>query len=119
VWSESEGHSLPSTVVLDPTGREVYRHVGVDALDRPDPADILGMVRSLQLDPRPSVGGVHNHGVPTPSPRAFSYDLYAYFRGVRSASMTLQGRMADDESAAVFAMAERMLADLDDPARAV
>jgi hypothetical protein len=104
--------------VLDPSGREVYRHVGVDALDRPDPADVLAAVRSLELAARPSVDGVREHGDPAPSARAFAYDLFAYFRGVRSASMTLQSRTSDDDSAAVFAMAERMLTTLDDPAAA-
>jgi hypothetical protein len=116
VWSENEGHARPATVVLSPGGDEVFRHVGIDALDRPDPARALDVVRTLGLSPQPVAAPVHEHVEPAPSPRAFPYELFAYFRGVRSASMILHGRTGGEDSAAVHAMAERMLVDLDDPA---
>jgi AhpC/TSA family len=115
VWSESEGHARPATIVLAPGGEEVFRHAGADALDRPDPARALDAVMALGLAPRPPAA-VYDYVEPEPSARAFPYELFAYFRGVRSAAMTLHGRTADEDSAAVLAMAERMLADLDDPA---
>jgi AhpC/TSA family len=116
VWSESETHARPATIVLAPEGQEVLRYVGSDALDRPDPEEALGAVRALRLEALPPELGIHEHLEPVPSARAFPYDLFAYFRGVRSASMTLHSRSGDRHSATVFEMVERMLEDLDDPA---
>ncbi len=87
----------PAIIALSPDGREVFRYVGEDYLDRPDDDVLLNELDALQLNPVETPAETLPHLEPNPGRRAVGLKgLEAYMRGVRYASVALSGRMRDD-----------------------
>jgi hypothetical protein len=109
VWDEDGEIARTSLVVFSPAGEDVLRYVSADYADRPNDEDVLAAVRRLELPARPAPAGIHPHGEPRPSQRAYPREnLMPYFRGVRSGAEALV-RRGIDEAAAVRSVAERLL----------
>jgi len=70
VWDEAGGMSNPSIVVVARDGREVYRYVGVDFMDRPREHDVLTIIDELGLPPLEPALATVPHATPVPGPRA-------------------------------------------------
>lgn len=104
---------MPALLVFGPADGEVYRYRSRDFADRPTDDDLIDAVRSLDLDPVQ----VQPVAVPSASDEhegAFRTDAFGpFFRGIRSATAGLAGRMTLDsdrsEAAAMSAMASSFL----------
>ncbi len=94
-WNAEAAIFKPIVLLVDPDGRQVYRHDSLDFADRPDDEDVLGALASLGLSAVPEPQGWAPEGVtPRPSERAFPPPHYApYFRSLRFASLALAERM--------------------------
>ncbi len=115
VWDEAGKMAKPAVVVLAPDGREVYRYVGVDFMDRPVEDDGVAALERLGLPAIVATTDTLAHLDPAPGPRAMSLpDLAVYMRGVRFASQALAGRARDPwdraEAERTARMAERFIA---------
>ncbi len=115
VWDEAAKMSRPTIVVVAPDGREVYRYVGVDFMDRPNDDDVLTALDGLGLPPLDLPIATVDHLLPRPGPRALPLpDLAVYMRGVRFATQALAGRARDPfdraEAERSSRMAERVIA---------
>jgi len=114
VWDPKGSMSRPAIVVLAPDGREVFRTVGVDFMDRPHEDEVLAALDTLGLPPLSQPVATVEHLEPGPGPRAMPLaDLGVYLRGVRFATSGLAGRARDPfdraEAERTSAMAERYL----------
>ncbi|MFN8555904.1 MAG: hypothetical protein U0531_00625 [Dehalococcoidia bacterium] len=95
-WARSRSQS-PRSFALAPDGREVFRYVSNDYVDRPDDADLYAALDGLGLPPLPEATATIAHVPPEPSPRSFPLDAGAgYFRGVQFSMTTLAERMRDE-----------------------
>src|SRR5262245_13543168 len=65
VWHEGRNIAKPAIVALAPDGREVYRYVGADFMDRPGDEEILVALDALALPAVPSSSGVIEHIEPS------------------------------------------------------
>lgn len=115
VWDAKGAMAKPAIVVLAPDGREVYRSVGVDFMDRPHEDDVLAALDALALPPLDRPITTASHLPPGPGPRAMPLDdLGVYLRGVRFATGGLAARARDPfdraEAERTSAMAERFIA---------
>jgi hypothetical protein len=113
-WNAAQSIAKPAIIVIAPDGREVYRYDGEDFIDRPDDADVLQALDSLNLPARPAATAPVPHVEPQPSERALRLEnLGLYLRAVRIATGTLAGRMRDphdkQELERTVAMADRYL----------
>jgi hypothetical protein len=114
VWDEPGKMARPASIVLTPDGREVYRYVGVDFMDRPVDEEILTALDGLVLPPRATSTETVPHLPPTPGPRALPLrDLSVYMRGVRFAMRAMANRARDPwdqaEALRTSKMAERFM----------
>jgi hypothetical protein len=97
VWHEGRPFAKPAIVVVAPDGREVFRYVGADFMDRPDDRDVLAVLESLGLAARPEQPGPIAHLEPQPSARALALETLApYMRGVQLAMTGMAERLRDD-----------------------
>ena len=115
VWDEPGKMSRPAILVLAPDGREVYRYVGVDFMDRPHEDEVVAALDALGLPPLDLPIATVHHLDPAPGPRALSLpNLAVYMRGVRFATQALAGRARDPfdraEAERTSKMAERFMA---------
>jgi hypothetical protein len=115
VWDGEGRMAKPAILVFAPDGREAYRYVGVDFMDRPSDGDVLVALDRLHLPPAEAVPAVAPHLPPAPGPRAMKLpDLGVYMRGVRFAMTAMAHRSRDPfdktEAERTAAMAERYLA---------
>ena len=115
VWDAKGSMSRPAIVVLAPDGREIFRTVGVDFMDRPHEDEVLAALDTLGLAPLDHPVATAEHLAPGPGPRAMPLsDLGVYLRGVRFATGGLAGRARDPfdraEAERTSAMAERYIA---------
>ena len=114
VWDEPGRMARPASVVLTPDGREIYRYVGVDFMDRPIDEEILAALEPLRLPAVETPAAPLPHLPPAPGPRAMPLrDLAVYMRGVRSSTRALAARARDPwdkaEAERTSAMAERFM----------
>ena len=115
VWNDTGKMAKPAIVVLAPDGREVYRYVGVDFMDRPGDDEVLAALDGLGLPPVDTPLHPMTHRASSPGPRAMTLsDLGVYLRGVRFAMGAMAARARDDwhraEAERTQKMAERYLA---------
>jgi hypothetical protein len=115
LWDEVGQMSKPAIVVLAPEGREIFRYVGIDFMDRPNDDDVLTALDGLGSPPLDLPIATVPHLPPAPGPRALPLpDLAVYMRGVRSATRALAGRARDavdrTEAERTTTMAERFIA---------
>jgi len=115
VWDEGGSMAKPAIVVLAPDGREAYRYVGVDFMDRPNDDEVLAALDRLGAAPIPAATEPVPRLEPAPGPRAMTLpDLAVYMRGVRFAMQAMAGRARDPfdraEAERTKAMAERFIA---------
>jgi len=114
-WDATGNMAKPAIVAVAPDGREVYRYVGVDFMDRPSDDEILAALDRLGLPVIATPPTTVAHLPPAPGPRAISLpDLAVYLRGVRFAMTAMAGRARDPfdtaEAERTARMAERYLA---------
>ncbi len=102
--------AVPATVVIGPTGSEVWRRVSRDSPDRPFEEEALAVVRGLRLEraeqPPPTPG------TPEPGPSAMLFrELRSYYRGAKFAALTMGRRYpeAKDDSEAYEALMDRYM----------
>ena len=112
VWHAERSIAKPAIIVLASDGREMYRYVGVDFMDRPDDGDVLGALDALGLSSLPEASGTAPHLDPHPSQRAMPLETLApYMRGVQFAMGGMAERMRDpydrEQARHTAAMAER------------
>ena len=115
VWDGEGKMAKPAIVVVAPDGREAYRYVGVDFMDRPNDDEALAALDGLGLPPVAATLGRVPHLTPRPGPRATTLgDLGVYMRGVRFAMRAMAARARDPfdraEAERTARMAERYLA---------
>ncbi len=97
VWHAERSIARPAIIVLTSDGREVFRYVGVDFMDRPDDGDVLAALDALGLAALPEPAGSAPHLEPQPSPRALALETLApYMRGVQMAMSGMAERLRDD-----------------------
>ena len=114
LWDDAGRMAKPAIVVVAPDGREAYRHVGVDFMDRPNDDETLTALDGLDLEPIAAPLEPVPHSAPSPGPRAMKLtDLGVYMRGVRFAMQAMAGRARDPfdkaEAERTSAMAERFM----------
>lgn len=114
VWDEAGSMAKPAIVVLAPDGREAFRYVGVDFMDRPNDDDVLWALAGLGLPAFEPPAATVPYLPPAPGPRAVKLaDLAVYLRGVRFAMKALANRARDPfdraEAERTAAMAERYM----------
>lgn len=100
--------ALPTTVVIDPAGAEVWRRSSTDFADRPEEDLTLEVVNALDL-PATTAPAV-KRGRPEPGPKAMPFDaLTAYYRGAKFAAIAMGRRFPDarDTSMAYAAQMDR------------
>ncbi|GAC1315136.1 MAG: hypothetical protein NVSMB16_11940 [Acidimicrobiales bacterium] len=107
VWNPAErgGIAWPAIILFAPDGREVFRMRSHDFADRPGDEDLLVAVQSLRLkaiDLAPADAEAEAED----DDGAFRVDAFgSYFRGIRSGTFGLAGRMVDaGDRQAVLAM---------------
>ncbi len=111
VWHEGRTFAKPAIIVLAPDGREVYRYVGIDFMDRPDDSAVFAALNTLGPPALPELTGTIEHLAPQPSLRAFPLDTLApYMRGVQMA-MTGMAQRARDEADRADAMRVATIAE--------
>jgi len=115
VWDGPGQMAKPAIVVLAPDGREVYRYVGVDFLDRPNDDAVFAALDDLGLPPIEAATDTVPRLAPAPSGRAYKLtDLGPYMRGVRFSMTAMAGRARDPfdkaEAERTAKMAERFMA---------
>ena len=89
--SDRRDIAVPTTVVIDPRGEEVWRRMSRDAPDRPVEDDALEVVRGLKLDPVEQPPPAQ--GVPRPGPYAMPFrELRSYYRGAKFAALAMGRR---------------------------
>jgi hypothetical protein len=97
VWDDEEQMALPAIVMLDQCGRDVFRYVGRDFVDRPTDEAILDALGSLSLPPVSVPSEAIATVDPSPGRSAMGInELGAYLSGVRYTSEALAGRARDD-----------------------
>lgn len=95
--------AIPTTVVIDPEGNEVWRKQSFDFAERPEEDAVLEVVRSLGLGP------THQEPTPirnaTPGPKAMPFpSLTAYYRGAKFAAIAMSRRFPEaKENAKAYA----------------
>ena len=101
VWNPDErgGIFSPLVLLLAPDGRELLRHRSRDFADRGDDLDVLDALRRLSLPALTVPPPWQPPGVePRPTESAFRPEAFGpYFRGVRSGTRALAGRMRDPD----------------------
>lgn len=109
---ERGGIALPSLLVVDPDGREVFGYRGGDFADRRHDDDVVGALEALDLGPiDPPAGGPDDPSVDVDQPKAFTPAILGpYFRGNRFAAIAIQRRV-DDEAARQVAREHREMCD--------
>jgi len=115
VWDDKGKMARPAIVVLAPDGREVYRYVGVDFMDRPGDDEVLVALDGLEQPPVDAPLNPVPHRSPVAGPRAMKLpDLGVYMRGVRFAMQAMAVRSRDafdrEEAERTAKIAERYLA---------
>lgn len=110
---ERDGIAWPALILFDPSGAEVFRMRSRDFADRPDDADLIDALRSLDLSAI-TLGAAPARAEPVEDPAAFRTDSYGtYFRGMRSATGALARRLTSEadraEAMAMSAMAASFL----------
>lgn len=115
VWDDKAKMAKPAIVALAPDGREVYRYVGVDFMDRPGDDEVLAALDGLGLPPVEAALQPVAHRLSVAGPRAMKLtDLGVYLRGVRFAMQAMATRVRDEwdraEAERTQKMAERYLA---------
>jgi hypothetical protein len=123
VWDGEGRMAKPAILVVAPDGREAYRYVGVDFMDRPNDDEPLAALDALGLPPVDAPVGSVAHLPAAPGPRATKLaDLGVYMRGVRFAARALAERARDPidkaEAERTSKMAERYVAAQGATARA-
>jgi hypothetical protein len=111
-WNPDErgGIFLPLVLLVAPDGQVVVRHRSRDFADREDDRDVLAALAELQLPPQPVPPAWSPAGVePQPTDSAFRPEAFgAYFRGLRSGTRALAGRMRDEHDAAELRQTSEM-----------
>ncbi len=108
---ERGGIGLPAMMVWAPDGSVAYRYVGRDFADRTTDADVLQAVDGLGLSPIAPPTGGPILDVPADLGGFFRPEhLVPYFRGNRSGSVAIGGRL-DDRSARAIAREHRVMCD--------
>jgi len=86
----------PTTVVIDPSGAEVWRHASLDFAERPSEDEALEAIAALglpatsQTPPAP--------GRAEPGPKAMPFDsLTAYYRGAKFAAIAMGRRFPESK----------------------
>jgi hypothetical protein len=115
VWDDTGTMARPAIIVVAPDGREAYRYVGVDFMDRPGDGEVLAALDRLGLSPIDAPLEPVAYRPPAPGPRATKLaDLGVYMRGVRFAMQAMAARARDawdrDEAERTAQMAERYIA---------
>ncbi len=115
VWDERGSMARPAIVVLAPDGREAYRYVGVDFMDRPTDDPALAALDGFHLPPLEEPPATVPYSRPAAGPRAIGLpDLAVYMRGVRFAMQAMAGRARAPwdkiEAERTSKMAERFIA---------
>ncbi len=96
VWHQERNIAKPALVAVAPDGRDVFRYVGADFMDRPGDTELFAALDRLELPAVASSTGVIEHLEPAPSPRAFPLEtLSPYMRGVQQAMTAMAERMRD------------------------
>lgn len=113
-WDEPGKMAKPAIIVVAPDGRELYRYVGADFMDRPSDDEILAALDGEGL-PAITAQPATTAADPKPGPRAISLaDLAVYLRGVRFAMTAMTNRARDpfdkSEAARTAKMAEQYVA---------
>lgn len=86
--------AIPTTVVVDPDGAEVWRATSFDFAERPAEDEVLAVLHDMGWPPttQPAPGP----GAPAPGPKAMPFsDLTAYFRGAKFAAIAMARRFPD------------------------
>jgi len=117
LWNALErgGIAWPAILVVDPDGYEAYRYRSRDFADRPTDDDLLAVLATLGV-PAIASAPPWDPGVePVDDPEALRVDAFGpYFRGIRSATIALAGRLSSEadrvEVSAMRAMAASFLA---------
>ncbi|MEX2289058.1 MAG: hypothetical protein WD794_01870 [Mycobacteriales bacterium] len=111
IWNPDERSGLfhPLVTLVAPDGRRLVEHRSRDFVDRADDQDVFDALRELELPARAEAAPWDPGLVPEPTPNAFRTDAFgAYFRGIRSASRALTGRMRDEQDAGELRRTGRM-----------
>ena len=91
--------ALPTTVVVSPDGAEVWRRPSFDFADRPDEAEVIDVLRTMQWPPTEQE--VPTPGVAEPGPNAMPFDsLTAYYRGAKFAAVAMSRRFPEAKDSA-------------------
>ncbi len=102
--------AVPTAVVLDRDGNEVWRRKSLDFAERPAEDEVLDVVRALRLPP------THQQEPPPrdaePGPKAMPFAaLTAYYRGAKFAAIAMSRRFpeAKDNAKAYAAQMDRYI----------
>jgi hypothetical protein len=116
LWNPHErgGIGWPALMVVAPDGTEAYHYRSRDFADRPDDDDLLRALSGLRLPPLDPPPPWQPPVVPIEDPSALRVEAFGhYFRGMRSATGALAGRLTDTadrhEARAMSAMATSFL----------
>lgn len=108
---ERGGIGLPAMMVWAPDGSVAYRYIGRDFADRTTDAEVLQAVDDLDLPPISPPPGGPILDLPAELGGFFRPEhLVPYFRGNRSGSVAIGGRL-DDRSARAIARQHRVMCD--------
>ncbi len=86
--------AIPTTIVLDPAGNEVWRKESFDFAERPEEDTILDAVRSLGLPATTQQSSVPANAAPGPKAMPFAA-LTAYYRGAKFAAVAMSRRFPE------------------------
>lgn len=97
---ERDGIALPSLLVLDADGNEVFGYRGHDFADRRDDDDVIEALEGLGLDAvEPVAGGPVVDGVEEHQKGAFTPKLFGpYFTGNKFGAIAIRSRAEGDEA---------------------
>ncbi len=112
---ERNGIALPALLVLDPSGREVFRFTGGDFADRVADESMFQALEALQLGSNPPQMGGPSGKVPETLRGYFRpISFAAYMTGSRTGALALSRRVADENAKAdLVAHVKQMQAALD------
>ena len=82
------------TVVLDPNGEEIWRHIGRDYADRPEEDLVLDQVLGLGLEPTSQEPPAIGEAVAGPTAMSLA-GLVPYLKGAKFAALALRSRHRD------------------------